>query len=70
LGDGGPYQKTDAANDKTFIWSPCGQEGMLNVNEIVSVENPDTNKNGEMNVYDATFNFKQEVAIIWQKCGS
>jgi hypothetical protein len=71
---GKPFQKVDTANDKTFIWSPCGEEGILNVNNILSVsddaQDPNSKLRGEVSTYDATIEFKQEVAIIWRKCGT
>lgn len=71
---GAPFQKVDTANDKTFIWSPCGEEGILNVNNILSLsaggKDRDLKLTGEVSAYDATIQFKQEVAIIWRKCGT
>ncbi|RDI79499.1 hypothetical protein Vi05172_g10514 [Venturia inaequalis] len=70
---GNPFQKVDTMNDKTFIWSPCGSEGILNVNSILSVDSDGDDNGltlrGEVSAYDATIQFKQEVAVIWRKCG-
>ena len=77
--EGGPFQKVDTANDRTFVWSPCGQEGILNVNNIVSVTARTSNARmrGAMNVFDATIGFEQKkytqlqkVAIMWRRCGT
>lgn len=60
-------------NDKTFIWSPCGSEGILNVNNVLSVDADDDDETktlrGEVSAYDATIQFKQEVAVVWRRCG-
>ncbi|TID27302.1 hypothetical protein E2P81_ATG00062 [Venturia nashicola] len=70
---GNPFQKVDTMNDKTSVWSPCGSEGILNVNNILSVaadgEDEKLGLRGEVSAYDATVQFKQKVAVVWRRCG-
>jgi hypothetical protein len=44
------YLKTDQLGLETTVWSPCGSEGMLNINSEVRINPIDTVKNSLMTV--------------------
>lgn len=50
----GPYDdnyiKTDELNVQTTVWSPCGQEGLLNINSEVRLSPPDATKSALLTV--------------------
>jgi len=54
----GPYDnnyiKTDEFNDVSLVWSPCGMEGMLNINSEVRITPLDSKAPALMTVYQAT----------------
>lgn len=64
------YTKQDQIPTASMIYSPCGAEGMLNVNNRISLrtdgKNPEAS--GSITDDDATIAFTQQVNIQWQKC--
>jgi len=64
------YQKTDQFGLQTTVWSPCGQEGILNINSEVrmSPKNSNTALAGLMTVDSIDLKFKQIHYLQWQKC--
>ena len=44
------YLKTDQFGVDSTIWSPCGLEGLLNINSEVRLSPPDATKNAQMTV--------------------
>lgn len=65
------YTKQDQVPTASMIYSPCGAEGMLNINNRISLrtdgKNPDAS--GSITDDDATIAFTQQLNIQWQKCG-
>jgi len=64
----GDYLKHDEADSTSVVWSPCGANGMLNVNTQVRLEASDTKASGLLTTDSVDFNFKQVVYVQWQKC--
>lgn len=68
--DGKVYTKQDEVPSASMIYSPCGAEGMLNINNRISLrtdgKNPEAS--GSITDDDATIAFTQQVNIQWQKC--
>jgi len=50
------------------IWSPCGAEGILNVNNRISLAANTTSGTGELTNDDATISFEHQVHVSWQAC--
>lgn len=50
----GPYDdnyiKTDELSVQTTVWSPCGQEGLLNINSEVRLSPPDATQSALLTV--------------------
>lgn len=44
------YLKTDELDVQTTVWSPCGQEGLLNINSEVRLSPPDATKSALLTV--------------------
>ncbi|KAF2430996.1 hypothetical protein EJ08DRAFT_714005 [Tothia fuscella] len=67
---GAVYQKTDTVENASTIWSPCGAEGILNVNNRIALTTSGNDKNasGELSDDDATVAFEQKVAVKWRTC--
>jgi len=63
----GPYSDNYVKEDKfgveTTVWSPCGVEGMLNINSEVRIS-PLDNKNVGL----LTVSAPGDVELQWQEC--
>ena len=57
------YVKEDKFGVESTIWSPCGLEGMLNINSEVRITPLDTK-----NVALMTVSVPEEVELGWQEC--
>jgi hypothetical protein len=72
----GPYDDNYVKQDKfgveSTIWSPCGKEGMLNINSEIRVTPLDSSKAALMTVRDESnstiWAVWQSVEIAWQEC--
>ncbi|KAF3919372.1 hypothetical protein ABW21_db0205176 [Orbilia brochopaga] len=67
----GPYATdylfTDKIDTTSTVWSPCGIEGLLNINSQVRITG-DLSKPGQMTTDSIDGSFKQILAVQWQKC--
>ncbi|KAF1941370.1 hypothetical protein EJ02DRAFT_512436 [Clathrospora elynae] len=62
------YTKQDSVETTATIWSPCGQNGILNINNRISLTNKKADQAGEMSNDDATVAFTQQLHVAWRKC--
>ncbi|KAF3937973.1 hypothetical protein ABW19_dt0204534 [Dactylella cylindrospora] len=67
----GPYSAdytfTDNVDQVSTVWSPCGKEGMLNINSQVRLTGA-TNKNGMLTTDSVDGKFTQIVGLTWRRC--
>jgi hypothetical protein len=66
--NGQVYTKQDSVETTATIWSPCGQNGILNINNRISLTNKKPDQAGEMSNDDATVAFTQQLHVAWRKC--
>ncbi|KAK3942891.1 hypothetical protein QBC46DRAFT_423974 [Diplogelasinospora grovesii] len=68
----GPYDdnyiKTDQFGVTSTVWSPCGLEGLLNINSEVRLSPPDATKNAQLTVDSTDLKFTQVHYLQWQTC--
>jgi hypothetical protein len=62
------YLKTDQFGVTSTVWSPCGLEGLLNINSEVRLSPSDSTKSGQLTVDSTDLRFKQIHYLQWQKC--
>jgi hypothetical protein len=68
LANGQVYTKQDSVETTATIWSPCGQNGILNINNRIALTNKKADQAGEMSNDDATVAFTQQLHVAWRKC--
>lgn len=66
LGD--VYTKTDKVETTSVIWSPCGSNGILNINNRLSLTSTDPKAAGEFTNDDATVALTQQLHVAWRPC--
>jgi Domain of unknown function (DUF4360) len=66
--DGDTYTKDDKVQSASVIWSPCGANGILNVNNRISLTSNSANGTGELSDDDATVAFTQQINLQWGNC--
>ncbi|PNS16198.1 hypothetical protein CAC42_1961 [Sphaceloma murrayae] len=68
----GPISKDYLINDKaestSVIWSPCGAEGLLNINSQVRLTSTDKKATGVLTTDSVDTKFKQILYLQWKKC--
>ncbi|KAH8892400.1 hypothetical protein GQ53DRAFT_822622 [Thozetella sp. PMI_491] len=62
------YIKTDQFGVESTVWSPCGQEGLLNINSEVRLSPPDATKPALLTVDSTDLKFTQIHYLQWQTC--
>ncbi|KAK6082409.1 secreted protein [Seiridium cupressi] len=62
------YLKTDEFGLESTVWSPCGEEGLLNVNSEVRVTPLNTNNTALLTVDSTDLKFTQIHYLQWQEC--
>ncbi|KAK0667799.1 hypothetical protein QBC41DRAFT_395220 [Cercophora samala] len=62
------YTKADRIPTASFIYSPCGANGILNVNNRIALTSTNRTAIGEITNDDATVAFTQQVNIAWRTC--
>jgi hypothetical protein len=67
--NGKTYTKKDSLQTGSMVWSPCGANGILNVNNRIALTSNVSGAKGEVTNDDATFKFTQTVRISWRRCG-
>ncbi|KAF9736817.1 secreted protein [Paraphaeosphaeria minitans] len=68
LANGQVYTKQDNIETTAVVWSPCGTNGILNVNNRISLRSSNSSAYGELSNDDATIAFTQQVHVSWQPC--
>ncbi|KAF2491948.1 hypothetical protein BU16DRAFT_574108 [Lophium mytilinum] len=64
----GDYLKHDEADSTSVIWSPCGAEGMLNINSQVRLTSTNSSSSGLLTTDSLDAKFLQVVYVGWQTC--
>jgi hypothetical protein len=63
------YSKLDIVENASLVWSPCGDTGILNVNNRIALTAPSgSTGSGQMSDDDATVAFTQKVLVQWRQC--
>jgi hypothetical protein len=62
------YTKADRIPTASYIYSPCGAAGILNVNNRIALTSSNRTAIGEITNDDATVAFTQQVNIAWRTC--
>ncbi|KAH6654183.1 hypothetical protein BKA67DRAFT_271770 [Truncatella angustata] len=62
------YLKTDEFGIESTVWSPCGEEGLLNVNSEVRVTPLNTTNIALLTVDSTDLNFETVHYLQWQTC--
>ncbi|KAK8122949.1 hypothetical protein PG984_011619 [Apiospora sp. TS-2023a] len=62
------YTKEDKIPTTSVIWSPCGQTGLLNVNNRIALTSTNKTASGSISDDDATVAFTQQLHLNWQTC--
>ncbi|KAF3924742.1 hypothetical protein AA313_de0208933 [Arthrobotrys entomopaga] len=67
----GPYASdyvfTDSIGTESMVWSPCGIDGMLNINSQVRLTG-DATKNAQLTTDSIDGKFTQILGFQWRKC--
>lgn len=62
------YVKTDEFGVESTVWSPCGLEGLLNINSEVRISPADSTRSALLTVDSTDLSFKQVHYLQWQAC--
>ncbi|KAK3354383.1 hypothetical protein B0H65DRAFT_543707 [Neurospora tetraspora] len=62
------YTKTDKVPTASYIYSPCGSNGILNVNNRIALTSSNSSAIGEITDDDATVAFTQQINLMWKPC--
>jgi hypothetical protein len=62
------YTKNDKIPTASFIYSPCGANGILNVNNRIALTTTNSSASGEITDDDATIAFTQQINLNWRTC--
>ena len=62
------YTKADQIPTASFIYSPCGASGILNINNRIALTSTDAAASGQITDDDATVAFTQQLNIAWRTC--
>ncbi|KAF2004025.1 hypothetical protein P154DRAFT_543505 [Amniculicola lignicola CBS 123094] len=62
------YTKQDSIETTATIWSPCGNTGLLNLNNRLSLTASNKTASGELSNDDATVAFTQQLHVAWRAC--
>jgi hypothetical protein len=66
--NGQVYTKQDQIPTTSVVWSPCGQTGILNVNNRIALTSSNSTAAGQISDDDATVAFTQQLHVSWQPC--
>ncbi|KAF2006318.1 hypothetical protein P154DRAFT_529990 [Amniculicola lignicola CBS 123094] len=64
----GDYLKHDQADSTSVVWSPCGTNGMLNINSQVRLTSSVPAATGLLTTDSTDLKFTQVVYVQWQAC--
>ncbi|KAB5528836.1 hypothetical protein GE09DRAFT_1228591 [Coniochaeta sp. 2T2.1] len=62
------YTKADQVPTASYIYSPCGANGILNVNNRIALTSTNSTAIGELTDDDATVAFTQQIHLSWKTC--
>lgn len=65
---GKTYTKQDSIANESMIWSPCGANGILNINNRIALTGGKPGASGEISNDDATIKFEQKLKVQWRRC--
>jgi len=68
--NGKMYTKEDKIENASVVWSPCGANGVLNINNRIALTSNRPEASGEISNDDATVKFEQKIRLEWRRCGS
>lgn len=66
--DGQVYTKSDQIPTASYIFSPCGASGLLNINNRIALTSTNATASGQITDDDATVAFTQQLNIAWRTC--
>ncbi|KAF4634277.1 hypothetical protein G7Y89_g3834 [Cudoniella acicularis] len=66
--NGNVYTKHDEIQTVAVIWSPCGDTGLLNINNRIALTSSNSTAKGELSNDDATVAFTHQAHVGWRKC--
>ncbi|CAG8949050.1 hypothetical protein HYFRA_00002179 [Hymenoscyphus fraxineus] len=66
--NGDVYTKHDEVETTATIWSPCGDTGLLNINNRIALTSTNTKASGEISNDDATVAFTHQAHVSWRQC--
>ena len=62
------YLFHDVAKSTSVVWSPCGAEGLLNINSQVRLTSRNPKAGGELTTDSIDTKFTQILYFNWQRC--
>ncbi|KAK4237878.1 hypothetical protein C8A03DRAFT_44292 [Achaetomium macrosporum] len=62
------YTKSDKIPTASYIYSPCGANGILNINSRIALTSSNSSASGSITNDDATVAFTQQLNIQWRAC--
>ncbi|KAL9115906.1 MAG: hypothetical protein Q9227_000274 [Pyrenula ochraceoflavens] len=62
------YLIHDEAQSASLVWSPCGQEGLLNINSQVRLSSTVSGASGVLTTDSVDAKFTQVLYVKWQTC--
>jgi hypothetical protein len=66
--NGQVYTKNDKVPTSSYVWAPCGANGILNINNRIALTSSNSQASGMITDDDATVAFTQQVNLSWQTC--
>lgn len=66
--EGQVYTKADSVPTASLIYAPCGANGILHINNRISLTSSNPDAFGQITDDDATVAFTQQLNVNWQKC--
>lgn len=66
--NGQVYTKNDKIPTASYIYSPCGANGILNINNRIALTSTNSSASGMITNDDATVAFTQQIHISWRTC--
>jgi len=66
--NGQTYTKQDNIQTASMVWSPCGANGLLNINNRIALTSQNPQGAGEISNDDATIKFQQKLYLSWRRC--
>ena len=62
------YLLHDEADSTSVVWSPCGENGALNINSQIRLTSTNERARGLLTADSLDASFRQLVHIKWQEC--